>query len=94
MRQGGETVIQQRPWTFVLSEYLDLSFLLRSSGRDVVAVRSAREALEYLLVCSPRYIVIDTDTHDAGSVIEFARLHCPQSIIEYHESVINQLLAS
>lgn len=85
---------QKRPWTFVLSEYLDLSFLLRSSGRDVVAVRSAREALEYLLVCCPRYIVIDTDTHDAASVIEFARKHCPRSEIEYHESVINQLLAS
>ncbi|MDF2627910.1 MAG: hypothetical protein K0R39_1741 [Symbiobacteriaceae bacterium] len=85
---------QQRPWTFVLSEYLDLPFLLRSSGRDVVAVRSAREALEYLLVCCPRFIVIDTDTHEATAVIDFVRIHCPESEIEYHDSVINQLLAS
>lgn len=85
---------QQRPWTFVLSEYLDLSFLLRSSGRDVVAVRSAREALEYLSVCCPLQIVIDTGTHNAAAVVEFARIHCPASSIEYHETVINQLFAS
>lgn len=83
-----------RPWTFVLSEYLDLPFLLRSSGRAVVAVRSAREALEYLANCCPRHIIVDTDSHEADLVIAFARSHCPESVIEFHDSVIGQLLAS
>lgn len=85
---------QLRPWTFVLSEYLDLPFLLRSAGQAVVAVRSAREALEYLEVCCPRHIVVDTDSFDADNVIAFARAHCPESIIEFHDSVIGELLAS
>jgi len=92
--QGGETVTQLRPWTFVLSEYLDLPFLLRSAGRAVVAVRSAREAMDYLKVCCPRHIVVDTDSHDAAQVIEFVRVHCPDSLVECHEAVISELLAS
>jgi len=83
-----------RPWTFVLSEYLDLPFVMRSAGTAVVAVRSAREALEYLTVCCPRHIVIDTDSYGAGQVLEFARAHCPDSLIECHEAVISDLLVS
>jgi hypothetical protein len=87
-------VTQLRPWTFVLSEYLDLPFLLRATGLPVVAVRSAREAVEYLRLCCPRHIVVDTDSADADQVIAFARHHCPQSTIDLHETVIAELLVS
>ncbi|HWI66404.1 MAG TPA: hypothetical protein VNT75_31630 [Symbiobacteriaceae bacterium] len=85
---------QLRPWTFVLSEYLDLPFLLRGAGRAVVAVRSAQEALEYLQVCCPLHIVVDTDSHGADEVVAFALEHCPESQLEFHEAVIGELLAS
>jgi hypothetical protein len=81
------------PWTFVLSEYLDLSYLLRHAGEQVVAARSAKEALEWLGRCSPRRIVVDSDCKGAEQVMAFARRHCPGSRIEAHEAVVNQLLA-
>lgn len=83
-----------RPWTFVLSEYLDLPFLLRAAGLPVVAVRSAQEAMEYLRLCCPRHIVVDTDSPDADQVLTFAQRHCPHSTIDVHETVIAQVLAS
>ena len=89
-----ETVTRLRPWTFVLSEYLDLPFALRATGTSVVAVRSAREALEYLKVACPRQIVIDTDSYGADQVLAFARANCPESLIQCHDTVISALLAS
>lgn len=85
--------ITLRPWTFVLSEYLDLPFMLRAQGEQVVSVRSAREALEYLSLCCPTRIVVDTDTFGADHVLRFAQQRCAGSRIEGHEQVISRLLA-
>lgn len=85
-------VTKLRPWTFVLSEYLDLSYLLRQTGEPVVAVRSAREALEWLGRCCPSRIVVDPDCLGAEQVLAYARTHCAGARIEHHESAISRAL--
>jgi hypothetical protein len=85
-------VTKLRPWTLVLSEYLDLPFLLRASGEAVVAVRSAREALDYLTFTCPSRIVVDLACYDAGRVTAFAGTHCRHALLEEAEQVITRLL--
>jgi hypothetical protein len=87
-------VTNVRPWTFVLSEYLDLPFLLRASGEDVVSVRSAREALDCLDHWCPTRIIIDAGCEGAEQVLAYARRFCPSARVEMQEQVITRLLAS
>jgi hypothetical protein len=91
---GVTTVTTLRPWTLVLSEYLDLPFLLRARGESVVAVRSAREALDYLTHSSPSAIIVDAACYDSDRVVAFARSHCRHSRVEESEDVITRLLAA
>lgn len=74
-------MVDRRPWTFVLSEYLDLPFLLRTAGEQVVAARSAREALACLDRWYPERIIVDQTCRDADEVLQFVRRHCPQATI-------------
>lgn len=83
-----------RPWTLVLSEYLDLPFVLRKTGESVIAARSAAEALECLRHWCPSRIIIDMNCYAAEDVLAYAHRHCDCSIIERHEQVIRNLLAS
>ncbi len=93
-RGGVTTVTKLRPWTLVLSEYLDLPFLLRASGEAVVAVRSAKEALDYLTFTCPSRIVVDDACYDAARVVAFAGTHCRHSQLEEAEQVVTRLLAA
>lgn len=61
----------------MLSEYLDLPFLLRTAGEPVVSARSAREALACLDRWCPERIIVDLECYNADEVIRFARQHCP-----------------
>lgn len=83
-----------RPWTFVVSEYLDLPFLLRKAGELVVSVRSAREAMDCLDSWHPARIIIDAECTGADEVLQYARRVYPDSRIELQDQVINQMLAS
>lgn len=91
---GTIVVTNARPWTFVISEYLDLPFMLRAGGHEVVSVRSAREALDCLTHWSPSRIIVDTQCHDADRVLAYARQFCPSARIEVQMQVINGMLAS
>lgn len=82
-----------RPWTIVVSEYLDLSFVLRNAGRLVVACRSAREALGCLGHYCPECVVVDTECHGADAVLQFAREHCGGARIQLHEDAVEAVLA-
>lgn len=83
-----------RPWTCVVSEYLDLTVLLRGAGELVISLRSPEEALAFFDQCSPRRIVIDTGFKGAKQVIAYARNQCPESRVELHYQVISRMLAS
>lgn len=83
-----------RPWTLVVSEYLDLSFVLRKAGESVVPARSASEAIDCLRHWCPSRIVVDTDCFGAEQVIAFAQQYCPQSTVEQHDQVISRMLVS
>lgn len=48
-----------QPWTLVLSEYLDLAYLLRRSGIPALTARNAEEALTYLQNWLPQRLVLD-----------------------------------
>lgn len=87
-------MVNNRPWAFVLSEYLDLPFVLRTSGQIIVSARSAREAMDCLGHWCPSRIIIDMGCVGASQVISYARKWCPNVPIIPHDQVINELLAS
>jgi len=91
---GGVTVASKQPWTLVLSEYLDLPFLLRTLGKPVVSARSYREALACLQVCSPTELIVDAGTYGADEVVSYARRYCTETRLEFDDAVIDRLLAS
>jgi hypothetical protein len=82
-----------RTWTFVVSEYLDLPFVLRHAGQPVVSARSAEEALDVLRHCKPARIIVDECCLGADSVVSYALSMYPSAAIEYQHDVIQTLLA-
>lgn len=78
----------------MLSEYLDLAFLLRSAGELVVNARSVTEALHCLTYYRPRRIVIDMGCYGAQHVLKYAQENYPEIRIEIQEQVIDNLLAA
>jgi|GEM_PF-3035956 len=87
-------VSKVRPWTIVLSEYLDLPFLMRKAGVPVVSVRSAREALECLRFCCPSRVVIDMECHRSHQVLIYVQDRYPGVPVEAGDQVVSRLLAS
>ena len=81
-----------RPWTFVVSEYLDVPFLLRKAGNLVISARTAEEALAYLRNSSPGHIVVDPSCMGAEAIHTFAARHCPHAVVQSQDDVIAQLL--
>lgn len=83
-----------QPWTFILSEYLDLTFVLRSAGELVVSARSAQEALECLSHWRPRRIIVDMNCYGAREVWAYAQKRYPEVRLEVPDQTISQLLVS
>lgn len=78
----------------MLSEYLDLAFVLRSTGELVVNVRSATEALHCLSYYRPGRIVIDLSCYGAEHVVSYTHEQYPDLPVEVQEQVIDRILAA
>lgn len=91
---GGGSLTRPQPWTFVLSEYLDLAFVLRRMGELVVNARSATEALHCLNHYQPVKVIVDRNCHGAAHVIAYVQERHPNTRIEVHEQVIDRILAA
>ncbi len=83
-----------RPWTFVLSEYLDLTFVLRRAGERVVSARSAEEAFACLSHWRPARIVVDMNCYMATDVWAYAQNRYPDVRLEVPDQTISRLPAS
>ncbi len=83
-----------QPWTFVLSEYLDLAFVLRRAGVLVVNARSKTEALNCLAHYQPVRIVVDQACEGAQHVLAFARERYPEVPVEVQDQAIDRILAA
>lgn len=86
--------MSSQPWTFVVSEYLDLPFLMRTAGVPVISARSAREALESLRHCQPPRVVVDPGCYGIDGVLAFLRERYPNTAVEFADPVVDLLLAS
>lgn len=83
-----------RPWVLVVSEYLDLAYLLRQAGVPALTARTSAEALQYLENWTPNRVIVDPTV--TGWLKVLANLTgLPQTVpVEMCDQVLDRLLAS
>lgn len=87
-------VARLHPWVLVVSEYLDLAYLLRQAGVPALTARSVPEALQCLEHWTPRRVVLDPTLPDWHRVLAHVSA-LPETVpVELYDQVLDRLLAS